>query len=111
MPSAFLACLRRTLVVLVVLGALFGAVPGAQACEGRTVGAAEVSIVPEPSNESTPDAADAVLPVQPRRITRPDRPVVADTARHESVPTTRTLHDEARRPAGETGARCVVLRC
>ncbi|MFE4861945.1 hypothetical protein [Streptomyces sp. NPDC056670] len=110
MPSASLATLRRALVVLMVLGALFGAAPGVQACEGRTVGSAEASMAPEPSNESVPDAADAVLPVQSSRIARPALPSALDTGRPEPVPPS-APNEDARRPATATGVRCVVLRC
>ncbi|MFE9401200.1 hypothetical protein ACFYNY_05425 [Streptomyces sp. NPDC006530] len=114
MPSVSLACLRRTLVVLVVLGALFGAAPDVQACEGRTVvGTAEAAPAPEPSSEGLPDAADAVLPVQPGRLARPGRPAPADAPRPEPTPppTAPTFHHHARQPATATGVRCVVLRC
>ncbi|MFF3153096.1 hypothetical protein [Streptomyces sp. NPDC057910] len=110
-PSASLAILRRALVVLMVLGALFGAAPGVQACEGRTVGSAEVSMAPEPSNEGVPDAADAVLPVQPSRIARPGRPTAVDAETPKPVPTPTTPNEDARTPATATGVRCVVLRC
>ncbi|MEV6042984.1 hypothetical protein ACIOUE_13220 [Streptomyces xanthochromogenes] len=111
MPSASLATLRRALVVLLVLGALFGAAPGVQECEGRTVASVEGSMAPEPSNEGVPDAADAVLPVQPGRIARPDRPTAVDAGRPEPAPTPATPNEDARRPATATGVRCVVLRC
>ncbi|MGW1866056.1 hypothetical protein ACWCPS_10895 [Streptomyces mauvecolor] len=111
MPSASLAALRRTLVVLSVLCALFGAVPGVPACEGRTVDAAAVSAAPEPSDEGVQDAADAVLPVQPVRLARPVRPPVFDMPRPESVSPPSASYDNASRPAAATGVRCVVLRC
>jgi hypothetical protein len=110
-PSASLAALRRILVVLSVLCALFGAAPGVPVCEGRTVDAAAVSVAPEPSSEGVQDAADAVLPVQPGRLARPVRPPVFDMPRPESVSPPSASCDNARRPAAATGVRCVVLRC
>ncbi|MFI6474243.1 hypothetical protein ACIBL5_28740 [Streptomyces sp. NPDC050516] len=111
MPSASLAALRRVLVVLSVLCALFGATPGAQACEERTVDAAAVSVAPEPSSEGVQDAAEAVLPVQPFRPARPVRPPVAEAPRPESESPPSAAYDNARRPVAATGVRCVVLRC
>lgn len=112
MPSASLAALRRALVVLSVLGALFGAAPGVPACEGRTVDSAVVSVAPEPSDEGAQDASEAVLPVQPGRPARLIRPSATDVPRAEPVsPPPAASYDNARRPAAATGVRCVVLRC
>ncbi|MEU3500990.1 hypothetical protein ABZ726_09540 [Streptomyces hundungensis] len=111
MPSVSLAFLRRTLVVLVVLGALFGAAPGVQACEGRTVVGTAEAPVPEPSGEGLPDAADAVLPVQPSHLARPVRPAPTDARRPEPVPPLTAPTPDVRQPLTATGVRCVVLRC
>ncbi|MEU9101502.1 hypothetical protein [Streptomyces sp. NPDC048361] len=112
MPSVSLTVLRRALVVLLVLGVLFGAVPEAQAVEGRTVDSAAVSVAPEPSSEATPDAAEAALPPQPSRIARPDRPSPdAATPPRRPGPPSSFAHAPARRPSAATGLRCVVLRC
>ncbi|WP_438290735.1 hypothetical protein [Streptomyces sp. HUAS TT7] len=111
MPSASLAALRRTLVVLSVLCVLFGAAPGVPACEGRTADEVAVSAASEPSSEGVQDAAEAVLPVQPGRPARPVRPPVVDMPRPESVSPPSASYDNARRPAAATGVRCVVLRC
>uniref|UniRef100_A0AAU2UZB0 Secreted protein n=1 Tax=Streptomyces sp. NBC_00003 TaxID=2903608 RepID=A0AAU2UZB0_9ACTN len=111
MPSASLAALRRALVVLSVLGALFGAAPGVPACEGRTADSAVVSVALEPSDEGAQDAAEAVLPVQPGRPARLIRPPATDVVRAEPLSPPAVSYDNARRPAAETGVRCVVLRC
>ncbi|GGU12341.1 hypothetical protein [Streptomyces violascens] len=111
MPSASLAALRRILVVLVVLGALFGAAPDVQAREGRTADSASASVAPEPSDEGTQDAAEAVLPVPSGRPARPVRPPMAEEPRPDPASPPSTPYDNARRPAAATGVRCVVLRC
>lgn len=114
MPSVSLTTLRRALVVLLVLGALFGAAPETRAVEGRTVDTAVVSVTPEPSNEATGDAAEAALPPQTRssRIARQDRPS-PDAAGQvpPSGPPRSAPYGPALRPAAATGLRCVVLRC
>ncbi|MER0449255.1 hypothetical protein ABR738_32680 [Streptomyces sp. Edi4] len=114
MPSASLAALRRVLAVLLVLGALFGGAPGAEAAEGRTVAASTVLVTPDPSNESAPDAAEAVLPPQSIRAVRQIRPF-RDPAVQETSPRTPlpASYDYARpsATATATGVRCVVLRC
>ncbi|MFG2717689.1 hypothetical protein ACGFW5_05165 [Streptomyces sp. NPDC048416] len=117
MPSASLvslawfAALRRALVVLLVLGALCGAAPAAQAAVGRDTVA--VSVTPEPSAETTPDAADAVLPPQSSRVARQIRPSVgaAEQGPRPGAPAFIPYDNARRRPAAATGVRCVVLRC
>ncbi|MCX5386597.1 hypothetical protein [Streptomyces sp. NBC_00083] len=112
MPSVSLTALRRTFVVLLVLGVLFGAAPEALAVEGRTVDTAAVSVAPEPSNEAAPDAAEAVLPPQSGRVARPDRPSpdAVEQALRSGHPFP-APYAPTRRPTAATGLRCVVLRC
>ncbi|WP_329402457.1 hypothetical protein [Streptomyces melanogenes] len=110
MPPALLAALRRAVLALLVVAALLGAAPGAEAAGPPAVERTAVSsAVPGPVGEEQPDEA-APVPPAAARASRP-----APDARSVRVAPRPVVRGPAApgpgRPASLDVVRCVVLRC